>query len=1194
MVRARRTITTSLAIGVLSAATACSSDISNPPGSPPGQTPPPPSVTRTPSSVEMTAVGLGVTVMSADDLGAPRIIRAVVPRATSRAAMTPDQAARDHVTALAPLWVEHDRPADLVSGPVQKLRNGAAIVSLGQRIDQIDVHQGDLRVMVHVDGSLAAVSGTLRPASDAAAKRAFRLTARDALSRALDELYGTGRAKPAIADAASKAGYQHLAVTANSEFRVKQSRAKRVWFPEADRLVAAWSVELLAEKQRKLDGWRYLVGDADRRILRKVDLIQHDAFLYRAFVDQTGNRRPLDGAMKSYNPHPTGTPDDSLPGFASANLSVMDSFNGPRDPWLPSNATTTAGNNVETFADITSPNGFNEGDIRPNVTAGRILNFTYNLRKEPLANADQSKAAATNLFFVNNWLHDWYYDSGFTEATGNAQLDNFGRGGIDGDRLIGHAQRDATVGARDNAFIFVPGDGMSPEMNMFLFSTLVDASVTVPTGTFEASYFTLGPRNFDVSGLLALVDDGTGTTTDGCEPITTDLTGKIALVDFAFGCDDKLPVENAKNAGAIAVVSAFAVPGAAPNLIGSYPANLPGLTINMTDGAALKVALESGPVQVSLHRESSTVERDSDFDNAIVAHEWGHYLHLRLASCEAAQCGAMSEGWGDFVALHMMLRGNDDRTGTYAEGLYALSGLGFAAFGFDDPGFFGIRRFAYSIDRTKNALSFRHIGDDNELPTETPVNAGPVDNGNSEVHNAGEIWATMLWEVFNVLIDEHSINGGRRRMSDYVVAGLLLTPPDATFTEGRDGILAAAAALDTDDMLLMAAAFAGRGAGTCAVSPGRTSSDFVGVVESGTIDSKIEVSPPTLRDDGVSCDQDNYLDPGESGTLHVTVANGGILPANDVVVELTTTSAGVTVGGSIDVGAVEPFASVDLEIPVTIAASAPVDSLLDLTLRIDGEAGCATSSIAVPLQQRMGVDDVPEMLTTDNFEPFITPWTPTGEGADALWNRVASPTGNHSMFGTNAPFTSDTQLTSPVLQASHTDPLVVTLAHTFDLEAFLSPDFQEYFDGGVIEVSTDNGATWTDAVELGANPEYNATVSECCDNPLIGRPAYSSTNMSFPDRDDVTLDFGTQFAGKAVQLRFRIGTDFCCVGTGWDVDDVSVTGIDNTPFPGIVPEESTCSAEPVLRTSPVVSAIRVAPEVSLDGLPDFDIPDDAE
>jgi hypothetical protein len=71
---------------------------------------------------------------------------------------------------------------------------------------------------------------------------------------------------------------------------------------------------------------------------------------------------------------------------------------------------------------------------------------------------------------------------------------------------------------------------------------------------------------------------------------------------------------------------------------------------------------------------------------------------------------------------------------------------------------------------------------------------------NGLLHNAGEVWTSMLFEAFNVLIDDHGVPIARRHITDYAVAGLLLTPPEATFTEARDAILAAASALDTDGL----------------------------------------------------------------------------------------------------------------------------------------------------------------------------------------------------------------------------------------------------------------------------------------------------------------------------------------------------------------------------------------------------------
>src|ERR1043166_2374298 len=78
--------------------------------------------------------------------------------------------------------------------------------------------------------------------------------------------------------------------------------------------------------------------------------------------------------------------------------------------------------------------------VAPEVTSRRILNFTYDQTVEPLADPRQLKAGGVNAFFIVNWMHDWWYDSGFTEATRDGQSDNFGRGGVANDPLLIAAQ----------------------------------------------------------------------------------------------------------------------------------------------------------------------------------------------------------------------------------------------------------------------------------------------------------------------------------------------------------------------------------------------------------------------------------------------------------------------------------------------------------------------------------------------------------------------------------------------------------------------------------------------------------------------------------------------------------------------------------------------------------------------------------
>ncbi|MBK7829431.1 MYXO-CTERM sorting domain-containing protein [Nannocystis sp.] len=38
-------------------------------------------------------------------------------------------------------------------------------------------------------------------------------------------------------------------------------------------------------------------------------------------------------------------------------------------------------------------------------------------------------------------------------------------------------------------------------------------------------------------------------------------------------------------------------------------------------------------------------------------------------------------------------------------------------------------------------------------------------------------------------------------------------------------------------------------------------------------------------------------------------------------------------------------------------------------------------------------------------------------------------------------------------------------------------------------------------------------------------------------------------AGESIVLRFRVGTDAAAGAHGWDIDNIRLTGVDNTPFP---------------------------------------------
>ncbi|HEY0986564.1 MAG TPA: M36 family metallopeptidase [Kofleriaceae bacterium] len=918
-------------------------------------------------TIDQTATDLGIIILARNERGIPRLIRSITPRVGLPGAAA-EAVARDHVAALQSLWVKKATPMTMVERGTQKLRNGATVVELAQAVDGVLVDQGELRILLHSDGSFAAASGTLLPAAPVSA---FVSAPTSALGHALDRQFGSARPAAAIQQGAEAGGWQTLNVASTPQLQVEDARARRVLAQVDDQLVKAWELEVIGQTAPDplsesmapaQSAHRFLVSDTDGSIISDTNLEQSDAFVYRVYGETTGNRRPLDGPLESFAPHPTGVPDGSAPGLVPSSLIVMEGFNSTVDKWLPDTATTTDGNNAEAFADLDGNNTFTTGDIRPNVRAGRVLNFTYDHTLEPVGD-NNSKAGAINAFYVVNWMHDWWYDSGFTETTRNGQADNFGRGGIANDRLLIAAQAGANVGTRNNATMATPADGLRPRMRMFLWTAGADPLLTGPAGVIPSDTFSNGPRTFSVTGDLIVGIDATAPTDDGCQPLTN-VTGKIVLLTYAAMCNSSVSVGNARAGGAIGVILADGELDQPRAFGGNAAANLPGLVIGRSSGLALKDALGSGPVTITLQSTARGPERDGDLDNGVVAHEWGHYMHHRLANCgNSQQCAGMSEGWGDFNALMMMVREGDNRDGVYAMAPYALND------GSPDVAYFGIRRFPYSRDRTKNDLSFRHIDNANPLPTTTPGFPGGV---NSEVHNTGEVWAQTMWEVLNILADEHGVNVGRRRMTDYIVAGLLITPTNATFTEQRDAILAGASALDTDDMILMAGAYAGRGLGSCAVSPPRTSTTNSGAVESGTIAAKLSNGTPTVADDGARADHDGILEPNESGTIRLTVANGSVLAAEQVKLTATTSTPGVTFGASSTLALLPPFSSTMLTIPVSVAASVPNGTSVTVTLHVAADNTCVRGGFDVTLPITIGTP----MMMTAALDPTATSSAP--------------------------------------------------------------------------------------------------------------------------------------------------------------------------------------------------------------------------
>ncbi|MBO0356972.1 T9SS-dependent M36 family metallopeptidase [Hymenobacter sp. BT186] len=478
-------------------------------------------------------------------------------------------------------------------------------------------------------------------------------------------------------------------------------------------------------------------------------------------------------------------------------------------------STNTKGNNVYAYLDRNGLNTFRKG-ASPDGGATQVFDFPFAAAAQPTTNSD---AAVTNLFYWNNLMHDVMASKGFTEAAGNFQVKNYSNTGIGNDPVRAEAQDGAGLATPNlnNANFTITADGQPPRMQMYEWSGLTSVSVTAPTalagplnvaeGNNGRTLNAVGP----ITGNLVAVNDGSAQPTRGCNtPLVNAaaVNGNIALIRRGK-CNFSAKIKIAQDAGARMVVMMDSIPNAAAlvTMAGTAPDSvgirIPSVFISYNDGIRLKTALDAG--QTVTITAGSAPRRDGDFDNGIVAHEYGHGISGRLTGGAAnATClnnaEQMGEGWSDFFALWMTTKPGDLGTTPRGIGTYAS---------YEPTTGFGIRTQMYSTNMALNDLTYADLG------------ASPY----TAVHAIGEIWAATLWDLNWALIGRYGYNndlkaltGGNNVALRLVIEGLKLQGCRPGFLDGRNGILKADSALNNAaNSALIWQVFARRGMGFNAV-----------------------------------------------------------------------------------------------------------------------------------------------------------------------------------------------------------------------------------------------------------------------------------------------------------------------------------------------------------------------------------------
>lgn len=165
----------------------------------------------------------------------------------------------------------------------------------------------------------------------------------------------------------------------------------------------------------------------------------------------------------------------------------------------------------------------------------------------------------------------------------------------------------------------------------------------------------------------------------------------------------------------------------------------------------------------------------------------------------------------------------------------------------------------------------------------------------------------------------------------------------------------------------------------------------------------------------------------------------------------------------------------------------------------------------------------------DNVENGANGWTVSHAGGTLDWAQVTdaahSPT--HSWFASDDPAVNDQYLVSPSIPLTMSAQL--SFWHQFELEAG--------FDGGVVEISTNDGTSWTDLGAQMTENGYNDTISTSWGSPIGGRDAFSGVSGGWVETQ---ADLNS-FNGQTIKLRFRQADDSSEADTGWWVDDIAIT-----------------------------------------------------
>lgn len=374
-----------------------------------------------------------------------------------------------------------------------------------------------------------------------------------------------------------------------------------------------------------------------------------------------------------------------------------------------------------------------------------------------------------------------------------------------------------------------------------------------------------------------------------------------------------------------------------------------------------------------------TPDRDGTADGDIVIHEVTHGLSNRLhgnsAGLGSNMARGMGEGWSDWYAFALLSSSDDPVNGVYAGGGHVLLS-GFGSIGTDNY-YYGIRSFPKATlattggpnNRPHNPLTFADIDTNQEERSDgafPPKSGAHISTAASQVHRAGEVWSSLLWEVRALMINRLGHVAGNQRAMQVVTDGMKLAPLNPTFVDERDAIIMAASALPaapeaSADVADVREGFRLRGMGFSAAVTACCGTTTTEVVEAFDFPNVAHIDPFMVSDS--PGDADGFPEPGENLLLSIPVTN-------TTGATITNVMANVNGGTNVNYGDMTDGQTLTMDIPYTPGAGEACGGFHTVQVNVLSDAG---AQAPVDRTFRLGAPVGGPATTFENTTPLDLP-----------------------------------------------------------------------------------------------------------------------------------------------------------------------------------------------------------------------------